>query len=125
MRRAFGAAWRAFKRRYERDMWTIGMMLQVVSVVMAAALAFSFSQDMWNLLAISVTCVTVYLTGELMRYTANRAGHGREVPRPHERYTERRGDEVTMDGYRLQEMLLYMADLEDWLEMNPDGTEGL
>lgn len=48
---------------------------------------------------------------------ANKLGKGITIPVPKKRFTEE-GDEgeVSVENNRLQEMLLYMADLEDWLE---------
>jgi len=54
-----------------------------------------------------------------MRQYANRIGTGITIPVPTERFTECQGDgEVNVPYARLQEMILYMADLEDWLKRN-------
>jgi len=55
----------------------------------------------------------------LMRQYANRIGKGITIPTPMKRFTECHGDgEVTVHYTRLQEMILYMSDLEDWLKRN-------
>lgn len=48
---------------------------------------------------------------------ANKLGKGVTIPLPEKRFTEI-GDEgeVSIENSRLQELLLYTADLEDWLE---------
>lgn len=48
---------------------------------------------------------------------ANKIGKGSTLPVPAKRFTmcDEESGEVTVDRRRLQEMLLYMADLEDWL----------
>ena len=49
---------------------------------------------------------------------ANKIGKGSTVPIPNKRFTEIDDDEVFINNNRLQELLLYMADLEDWFERN-------
>lgn len=47
----------------------------------------------------------------------NKANKGSAVPVPRKRFTEVKDDgEVTAEYARMEEMLLYMADLEDYLE---------
>lgn len=49
---------------------------------------------------------------------ANKIGKGSTIPIPNKRFTEIDDDEVFIKNDRLQELLLYMADLEDWFERN-------
>lgn len=52
-----------------------------------------------------------------MKSFGNRANKGSSIPRPAGRFTTVDNDgEVTVEQERLQEMILYVADLEDWLE---------
>ena len=52
-----------------------------------------------------------------LRSTANKIGKGITVPIPDKRFTSVSKDgEVTIENRRVQELLLYMADLEDWME---------
>ncbi len=52
-----------------------------------------------------------------LRSTANKIGKGMTVPIPDKRFTEVDEDgEVSIEHNRIQELLLYMADLEDWME---------
>lgn len=58
-------------------------------------------------------CVVIYF----LHSFANKIGKGITIPVPNERFTEVDDDgEVTVENRRLQELILYMADLEDWLE---------
>ena len=58
-----------------------------------------------------VTIVVYYL-----REVANHNNKGTRIPVPRKRFTEVSDDgEVTVERNRLQELLLYVADLEDWL----------
>lgn len=48
---------------------------------------------------------------------ANKIGKGITVPVPNKRFTEVSDDgEVSIEQSKLQELILYVADLEDWLE---------
>lgn len=48
---------------------------------------------------------------------ANKTGKGNACPVPIKRFTEVSEEgEVSIENDRLQELLLYMADLEDWME---------
>lgn len=52
-----------------------------------------------------------------LRSTANKIGKGTTMPVPDKRFTEVDDDgEVSIENKRIQELLLYMADLEDWME---------
>jgi len=70
------------------------------------------SIDIWILFPI-IPMILVYYAKNI----ANKIGKGITVPIPEKRFTEI-GDEgeVSVENERLQEMLLYMADLEDWLQ---------
>lgn len=53
----------------------------------------------------------------LIREVSNRIGKGSDIPVPYTRFTQvTRDGEVNIDVERLQELTLYMADLEDWME---------
>ena len=48
---------------------------------------------------------------------ANKIGKGTTIPTPQERFTEEDDEgEVTIPTSRIQELILYMNDLENWLE---------
>jgi len=52
-----------------------------------------------------------------LRSTANKVGKGKSIPVPDKRFTEVDEDgEVSIEHNRIQELILYMADLEDWME---------
>lgn len=59
----------------------------------------------------------VFFVSYLLNSYANRFGKGISVPIPEKRFTELGDDgEVSIPVDRENEMILYMADLEDWLE---------
>lgn len=47
---------------------------------------------------------------------ANKIGKGLTIPVPEKRFTEIDDGEVNIEQKRVQELILYTADLEDWLE---------
>lgn len=52
-----------------------------------------------------------------LKSTANKLGKGLTIPIPNKRFTEVDDDgEVMVENKRIQELILYLADLEDWLE---------
>lgn len=52
-----------------------------------------------------------------LKSSANKLGKGITIPIPDKRFTEVDDDgEVSVEHKRIQELLLYVADLEDWME---------
>lgn len=52
-----------------------------------------------------------------IRLFANKVGKGVTLPRPAKRFTEVSSDgEINIPQERLEELIIYMADLEDWME---------
>ena len=68
----------------------------------------------WALLLIPVL---VSIVATYMKWYADVVGKGDNVPRPTKRFTEVSDDGVVSVEYdRMQEMLLYVADVEDYLK---------
>ena len=60
-----------------------------------------------------VFCIITYV----IRSYANKIGKGTTIPVPDKRFTEVDDyGEVSIPNNRIQELILYLADLEDWLE---------
>lgn len=60
-----------------------------------------------------IFCIITYY----LRSYANKIGKGNTIPVPEKRFTEVDDDgEVSITNNRIQELILYLADLEDWLE---------
>ncbi len=60
-----------------------------------------------------VFCIITYY----IRSYANKIGKGNTIPVPEKRFTEVDDDgEVSVRNSRVQELILYLADLEDWFE---------
>ena len=67
----------------------------------------------WEICTPIVFIVVIYY----LRSAANKIGKGITVPIPDKRFTQVDDDgEVSIEHNRVQELLLYTADLEDWLE---------
>lgn len=61
--------------------------------------------------------VVIALLVNGLRGIANKTNKGARIPKPDVRFTDVSEDgEVSVREERLPEMLLYMADLEDWME---------
>lgn len=61
--------------------------------------------------------VMMFLVVVFLQKTANKLGKGISIPRHRKRFTEVSDEgEVLVSNARLEEMLLYIADLEDWME---------
>lgn len=68
----------------------------------------------WLLLPLIMSFIVSYV-----RRYANKVNIGDQVPVPTQRFTKVQSNGiVVVDKERVQEMLLYVADLEDWLESN-------
>lgn len=64
------------------------------------------------LIPLGFAIVIHYLKG-----TADKLGRGTKIPVPEARFTSVDGDgEASIENNRIQELILYMADLEDWME---------
>ena len=58
-----------------------------------------------------------WLVMYLLRAIANKTGKGTSIPRPRKRFTEVTEEgEVSVPMDRSEEMILYLCDLEDWME---------
>lgn len=68
----------------------------------------------WELLVPVFIGLLIYLT----KGTANRLGKGTTMPIPIKRFTQETDVETFVPTSRTQELILYMADLENWLERN-------
>lgn len=62
--------------------------------------------------------VIVYTITYYISQYANRIGKGERIPVPTERFTEKGSEEgeYNIEQSRIEEMILYMADLENWLQ---------
>ena len=64
-----------------------------------------------------IPLIVFIITYYLSQY-ANHIGKGEKIPVPKKRFTQSGDDdgEVVVETSRTEEMILYLADLEDWLE---------
>ena len=61
--------------------------------------------------------LVLFILAYYSKSTANKIGKGVVIPKPDKRFTEVDDDgEVSIENNRIQELILYMADLEDWME---------
>lgn len=72
------------------------------------------SSNIWEGILVPIVCAVIIF---YLRSIANKMGKGITIPVPNERFTEVDDEgEVTVESKRVSELLLYTADLEDWLE---------
>lgn len=65
--------------------------------------------------------IATIITSSIMQMYVNSIGKGFDIPVPKKRFTEvDEYGEVSVESERLEEMLLYVSDLEDWLERHVD-----
>lgn len=69
-------------------------------------------------LMIMATSIALIVLSRFLKGYANAIGQGDRIPIPRERFTEviEEGNEVVIDRSRLQELIIYTNDLEDWME---------
>lgn len=61
--------------------------------------------------------IASFLIQVIMNRVNDKIGKGREIPIPESKFTQEDSDgEVSIDTHRLQEMILYVADVESYLE---------
>ena len=66
--------------------------------------------------------VLMYVVTSYIEYSESK---GLDIPVPAERFTKVTEDDmVTVDSSRLQELLVYTSELEDWLELNGYHLKG-
>lgn len=74
--------------------------------------------EVMNVYIVLVLPIIVFFIIYLLRSYANKIGKGSTVPIPEKRFTEidEESGEVSVEQDRLQELILYTADLEDWIK---------
>lgn len=62
--------------------------------------------------------LVVFIVTYFIRQFANRIGKGERIPIPEKRFTElgEEDGEYTVETNRIEEMILYMSNLEDWMQ---------
>ena len=109
------------KELIESIIYAVACNLKNVSFVLNLILPFiCFYLGRYSLLNFLVICIIILFGLFLSYFTkqfANKIGKGETCPVPTKRFTEKSDDgEVSIEVERLQELTLYMADLEDWFE---------
>ena len=71
-----------------------------------------------NVVLVMIIPVVMFLGIHILRSCADKLGTGNRIPPiPNKRFTQVDEDgEVSIENSRLQELILYVADLEDWME---------
>lgn len=71
-----------------------------------------------NIVLVMIIPIVMFLGIHILRACADKLGTGNRIPPiPGKRFTQVDDDgEVSIENDRLQELILYTADLEDWME---------
>lgn len=101
----------------------------MADVLVVMLLPFSFAVGhRWaidrdvSFLIVACAVVIVWLVCIVaLRWTAKYYGVDDDLPVPNERFTEVEKGEVSIDKARLQELILYVAELEDWVEKGKEN----
>ena len=89
----------------------------VINLVLPFICFYLGRYSLLNLLIVSIIILFGLFLSYFTKQFANKIGKGETCPVPIKRFTEKADDgEVSIEVDRLQELTLYMADLEDWLE---------
>lgn len=89
----------------------------VINLVLPFICFYLGRYSLLNLLIVSIIILFGLFLSYFTKQFANKIGKGETCPVPTKRFTEKTDDgEVSIEVDRLQELTLYMADLEDWLE---------
>lgn len=101
-----------FARRYATSLITI----MQAALVFCAVYVEPFENDCM-MLACALVFVALFLYSKVLQAVANATGCGDSFPVPVKRFTTVDEDGVvSVENDRLQEMILYVADVEDYLE---------
>lgn len=86
-------------------------------MVIGAAACRSHQDNDFIVVALFIAAFAWSLSSLFLKGYADRIGRGDIVPAPVKRFTDKEEDGlVTVRQDRVQEMILYLADVEDWLE---------
>ena len=113
-------AWFRLAEGFKNSTLTLSMILFVMTPPICLAVGVYATHDRGGAVEIGgewfVPLVLILITAMLRGY-ANKVGKGVDCPVPEERFTEELGDgEVVVSTERLQEMILYVDDVENYLE---------
>lgn len=104
---------------FESNLLNIANLLNIMLPFVMFYLGYMFSSEHAEvviLLAISIPAITGALI-YMFRGVANKIGKGTTMPMPEKRFTSVDDfGEASVDVDRVQELILYVADLEDWIE---------
>lgn len=113
----------------ESNLYAIALVLEFICpyVMYFLCKAHYIEHGNFNLGFLGLTFpIAIIILSATLKSISNKNGNGLSMPIPNKRFTEvnRETGEVTMDTDKLQELLIYIADLEDWLERTGRSKSG-
>ena len=82
-------------------------------------LGLTVYKDLGNDMKVGILVIPILINilSYILKSTANKIGKGETPPVPYKRFTSNDGDgEVSVENSRVQEMLIFVYDYEEWLE---------
>lgn len=123
---------RVFEDGWYKFRWWLLDNLKAISLVLVVTLPFAcigigmyvgIERGSYELGGEWAIPFVVLAVAAILNGIADKAGRGSEIPIPNVRFTETRGDEVSVDRNRLPELLLWAADVEDYIERQGYGID--
>lgn len=107
-----------FKNFLARNLVTFSRILKVAMPIVIFYLGTIYDKGNSDILCYAViVLLSFWFVEYFLESLANKIGKGITVPVPHKRFTnEDEYGEVTIPNERLEELILYVNDLENWLE---------
>lgn len=105
------------KKSWESIGYILKAIMFLLPAIFVAGAFYLSSFDVSTEVIVAYILMTFFFTKVLgyIRYLTENAF---DLPVPQNRFTERKGNAIEIDDNRLYEMLVYMNDLENWLEEN-------
>lgn len=104
---------------FTSNMYNAALLIEyILPIAMFIVGSFRGSEDMLINIVLCILAVTIVKAFTyFIKQVANRMGKGSTVPIPSKRFTQVDADgEVSIPTERVQELILYVGDLEDWFE---------
>lgn len=112
--------WLRFWNWFKKHMRTIGIVGLVCLPVIAMAFGdeFYFAGQGLQMGTTNASLLFLEYAFCLLIVLSGMAGSPKDMPLPKKRFTKHDDDETYIEESRVQELILYMEDLEDWLYDN-------
>lgn len=105
------------KKSWESIGYILKAIMFLLPAIFVAGAFYLSSFDVSTEVMVAYILMTFFFT-KVLGYIRYLTENTFDLPVPQSRFTERKGNAIEIDDNRLYEMLVYMNDLENWLEEN-------